>query len=230
MWELVSNALLGGNMDQILDQALYWLSIPCAVLHYVWATLVFGIGGVLSWLHEALRDVWTTVAFGAAAVHAWLRIPYDALWALPYFWLRAIFGVATGLLIRRTLVGLSACVLGNAALYVCAGWSLDPGLPPNLVVLLIWSIFAFWFVGRILRRGILVFGFHFAAGVAAIAIGLWLLVIALPHIPIAWFLVRLAWIGLAVVGGAAAIVGLHLLWEDRLSLLLDDWRFRRNSR
>jgi hypothetical protein len=108
----------------------------------------------------------------------------------------------------------------------------DPIL--NLMVLLIWSIFAWWLVGRILRWGTLTFGFQFAAGVAALALGLWLFTIALPHIAlgwfVVWFVVRVAWIGLVVAAAALVIFGLHLLLDDRLALLLDDWRFRRSSR
>ena len=215
-----------------MNQILSWLLIPCEALQYLWTTVVFCIGAALSWLHEALQYLWTTGVFGIATALSWLRIPYDALWELSYFWLRAVFGIATGLLITRKTVGLSVCVLGNAALYFCAGWNHDPSL--NLMVLLIWSIFAWWLVGRILRWGTLTFGFQFAAGVAALALGLWLFTIALPHIAlgwfVVWFVVRVAWIGLVVAAAALVIFGLHLLLDDRLALLLDDWRFRRSSR
>ena len=226
-----------------MDQVLSWLLIPYEALHYLWAMAVFGIGTALSCLHEALQYIRTAVVFGIGTVLSWLhdgiaimlswlRIPYDALWDLSYFWLRAVFGLATGLLISRKIVGLSVCVLGNAALYFCAGWNHDPSL--KLMVLLTWSIFAWWLVGRILRWGTLTFGFQFAAGVAALALGLWLLTIALPHIAlgwfVVWFVVRVAWIGLMVTAAAFVILGLHLLLDDRLAQLLDDWRFRRSLR
>lgn len=226
-----------------MDQVLSWLLIPYETLQYLWTTVVFGIGTALSWLHEARQYLWTAVVFGTGTVLSWLhdgiattlswlRIPYDALWALSYFWLRAVFGIATGLLIARKIVGLSVCVLGNVALYFCAGWNHDPSL--NLMILLAWSIFAWWFVGRILRWGTRTFGFQFAAGVAALALGLWLLIIVLPHIAlgwfVVWFVVRVAWIGLMVTAAALVILGLHLLLDDRLAQLLDDWRFRRSLR
>jgi hypothetical protein len=226
-----------------MDQVLSWLLIPYEALQYLWTTVVFGIGTALSWLHETLQFLWTAVVFGTgtvlswlydaiAAALSWLRIPYDALAALPYFWLRAALGIAAGLFIRRAIVGLSVCVLGNAALYYCAGWNHDPSL--NLMVLLTWSIFAWWLVGRILRWGTLTFGFQFAAGVAALSLGLWLLTIALPHIAlgwfVVWFVVRVAWIGLMVTAAALVILGLHFLLDDRLARLLDDWRFRRSLR
>jgi hypothetical protein len=65
-------------------------------------------------------------------------------------------------------------------------------------------------------------------------VGLWLFAIALPHIAlgwfVVWFVVRVAWIGLVIAAAALAILGLHLLLDDRLALLLDDWRFRRSLR
>lgn len=100
-----------------MNEVLSWLLIPYEALHYLWTTAVFGIGTALSWLHD-----------GIATTLSWLRIPYDALWVLPYSWLRAVFGIATGLLITRKFVGLSVCVVGNAALYFCAGWNPDPSL------------------------------------------------------------------------------------------------------
>lgn len=226
-----------------MDQVLSWLLISYEALQYLWTTVVFGIATARSWLHEALQYVWTTAVFGIGAalswLHyciattlSWLRIPYDALWVLPYFWLRALFGLATGLFITRNIVGLSVCVLGNAALYFCAGRYPDPSL--NLMVVLTWSILAWWLVGRILRWGTLTFGFQFVAGVAALALGLWLLTIALPHIAlgwfVVWFVVRAAWIGLVVTAAALVIFGLHLLLDGRLALLFDDWRFRRSLR
>ena len=97
----------------------------------------------------------------------WLFLPYDALVMLPYFWVKVIFGIATGLLIPRKIVGLLVCALGNAALFY-ASTKHDASLPLTLMAVLMWSIFAFvgvvwWLVGRILRWGILKTGFRFAA-------------------------------------------------------------------
>jgi hypothetical protein len=199
------------------------------------------MGTALSWLHEVLQHLRTAVGFGTdtvlswlhdrmATALSWLRAPYAALWDLPYFRLRAVFGIASGLLMTRKIVGLSVCVLGHAGLYFCAGWYHDPSL---LMVLLTWSILA-WCLGLSLRWGILTFGFQFAAGAAALALGLWLLTIAVPHIAlgwfVVWFVVRVAWIGLVLTAAALVIFGLHFLLDDRLALLLDDWRFRRSLR
>ena len=38
--------------------------------------------------------------------------------ALPYFWVKVAFGIATGLLIPSWIVGLLACAAGNAALFM----------------------------------------------------------------------------------------------------------------
>jgi hypothetical protein len=169
----------------------------------------------------------------------WLLLPYDALVATPYFWVKVVFGIATGLFIRSTVVGLLVCALGNAALFV---YSSKHGalLPPNLIALLMWSIFAFvgvvwWVVGRILRWGKSILGIKFSVAVAMVALGLWLLALALAHIPVPeipllWLAVRIFWIVLAVVAAALALFGLHILSEDRFSLLRDKWGFRGNSR
>ena len=73
----------------------------------------------------------------------WLFMPYDALIFPPHFWLKAIFGIATGLLIPRKMVGLLICALGNAALYIYLSWKHGPNLPADLIALAVWSIFAF---------------------------------------------------------------------------------------
>jgi hypothetical protein len=39
-----------------------------------------------------------------------------------------------------------------------------------------------------------------------------------------------AGIGLAAAGGILVIVGLQALWEERITLLRDDWQFRRSLR
>jgi hypothetical protein len=63
-----------------------------------------------------------------------------------------------------------------------------------------------------------------------ILVGLSLLDVALHHTALVWWVVRIAGIGLAAAGGIFAILGLQALWEDRIALLLDDWRFRRSLR
>jgi hypothetical protein len=169
----------------------------------------------------------------------WLFMPYDALIFLPHFWLKAIFGIATGLLIPRKIVGLLICAVGNAALYVYLSWKHGPNLPSDLIALAVWSIFAFvgvvwWVVGRILRWAIrriarIPGGLQLVAAGVMLVIGLWLLGVT-PHIALVWFIARIAGAGLVMVGVAFAIVGFHLLWEDGLALVLDDWRFRRSLR
>ena len=164
----------------------------------------------------------------------WLFLFYDALVVLPYFWVKVVLGIATGLLIPRKIVGLLVCALANAALFYVSTKH-DSSLPLSPLALLMFSIFAFagvtwWVVGRILRWGILKIGIRFAAAGIMIIAGLWLLASALHHVAFVWFVVRLFWIALALAGGAVAIFGLHLLWEDRLSLLLDNWRARRSTR
>ena len=89
----------------------------------------------------------------------WLFLIYDAVVALPYFWVKVAFGIATGLLIPNWIVGLAACAAGNAAIfmYTRAGAS-SAGLPHDVIAQLMWGIFAFagvvwWVVGRALRWG-----------------------------------------------------------------------------
>ena len=48
----------------------------------------------------------------------WLLLIYDAVFELPYFWVKVAFGIATGLLIPGRIIGVLACALGNAALFV----------------------------------------------------------------------------------------------------------------
>lgn len=169
----------------------------------------------------------------------WLFMSYDALIFLPHFWLKAIFGIATGLLIPRKMVGLLICALGNAALYIYLSWKHGPNLPADLIALAVWSIFAFvgvvwWVVGRILRWAIrriarVPGGLQLVAAGVLIVVGLWLLGVA-PHTALVWFIARIAGAGLVAAGVAFAIVGFHLLWEDGLALVLDDWRFWRSLR
>src|SRR5262245_38849536 len=87
----------------------------------------------------------------------WLFLIYDAVVALPYFWVKVAFGVATGLFIRSKIVGLLACAVGNAALLAFTRKH-GAALPAEFMALLMWSIFAFagvvwWVVGRVLRWG-----------------------------------------------------------------------------
>jgi len=217
-------------MDQaLLDQVLYWLLLPFQVLHCLWTAVVFCISTALWWFHEALVYFWTMVVLGIAVAFSCLLIPFQALCHLPYLWLRAIFGVSIGLLFTRKTIGLLVCVLGNVLLFTYA--ALRYGPPEMLVVLLSWSIFAFWFAGRILRwiflrvpggRPLVIAG-------AMIVVGLSLLDVALHHNALVW-VVRIAGIGLAAAGGILAIFGLQAFWEERIALLLDDWRFRRSLR
>ena len=193
-----------------MNEVLSWLLIPYEALHYLWTTAVFGIGTALSWLHD-----------GIATTLSWLRIPYDALWALSYFWLRAVFGIATGLLIARKIVGLSVCVLGNAALYFCADWNPDPSL--NLMG-----------VAHLVDFGVVACRPNFALGYS----DFWLSVcrrsclglVAAHHRAASHHPGMVAWIGLVVTAAAPVIFSLHFLLDDRLALLLDDWRFRRSLR
>jgi len=218
-------------MDQaFLDQVLYWLLLPFELLHSLLTTVVFCIRTALSWLHEMLHYFWTIVVFGIAVAFSKLLIPFYALCDLPYLWLRAIFGVSIGLFVARKTVGLLVCVLGNAALFALVSWISGP--PENLIVLLSWSIFAFWLAGRILRwiflrvpggRPLVVAG-------AMIVVGLSLLEVALHHNALVWWVVRIAGIGLAAAGGILATFGLQALWEERIALWVDDWRFRRSLR
>ena len=91
----------------------------------------------------------------------WLLLPYDAVVALPYFWVKVAFGIATGLLIPSWIVGLLACAAGNAALFMYTRAADNAeSLPLDGIAQLMWCIFAFagvvwWVVGRILRRGFL---------------------------------------------------------------------------
>ena len=218
-------------MDQaLLDEVLYWLRLPFEVLHYLWTTVVFCISTALWWLHEVLVYFWTMVVFGVAVGLSCLLIPLQALCALPYLWLRAIFGVSIGLFFTRKTIGLLVCMLGNVLLFTYA--ALRYGPPKMEVLLLSWSIFAFWFAGWILRWIFLRVpgGPPLVIGGAMIVVGLSLLDVALHHTALVWWVVRIAGIGLAATGGILAIVGLQALWEERIALLLDDWRFRRSLR
>jgi len=238
-------------MDQaLLDQVPYWL-LPFEALHYlattvascivtalswlhewlvyIWTMVVLGIGTALWWLHEALVYAWTTVVVGVAVALSWILIPLKALCALSYFWLRAIFGVSIGLLFTRKTIGFLVCVLGNVLLFTYAALSYEPHEMP--VLLLSWSIFAFWFAGRVLRWIFLRVpgGRQLVIAGAMIVVGLLLLDVALYHTALVW-VVRTAGIVLAAAGGILAIFGLQAYWEERITLLLDDRRFRRSLR
>src|SRR5262245_23791512 len=167
------------------------------------------------------------MVFGVAVALSCLLIPLQALCALDYLWLRAIFGVSIGLLFTRKTIGLLVCVLGNVLLFTYA--ALRYGQPPEMPVLrLSWSIFAFWFAGRILRWIFLRVpgGRPLVTAGAMIVAGLSLLDVAFHHAALVW-VVRIVGIVLAAAGGILAIFGLQALWEDRIALLLDNWGFRR---
>jgi hypothetical protein len=212
-------------MDQVLlDHILSWLLLPFVVLADLWTAVVSGICSGLSWIRDALHDLWTIAVFGIAVMLlSWLG-------ALPYLWLRAIFGISIGLLITEKTIGLLWCVLGNVVLFAYAGLRYGP--PEIPIALLSWSIFAFWFAGWILRLIItrVPGGLPLFVAGAMILVGMSLLDVALHHTALVWWIVRIAGIGLAVAGGIFAILGLHALWEERIALLLDDWRFRRSVR
>jgi hypothetical protein len=227
MSELVSNALVrkGAVMDQVLlDQILSWLFPPFVVLADHWTTVVSGICSGLSGLRDAMHSLWTIAVFGIGVVLCWLG-------ALPYLWLRAILGISIGLLVTRKTIGLLWCMLGNVVLFAYAGLTYGP---PKIfpIALLSWSIVAFWFAGWIVRWIItrVPGGLPLVVAGAMILVGVSLLDVALHHTALAWWIVRITGIVLAVAGGIFAILGLHALWEERIALLLDDWRFRRSLR
>jgi hypothetical protein len=89
----------------------------------------------------------------------WLFLIYDALVALPYFWVKVAFGIATGLLIPSWIVGLVACAVRNAALFTYTRAATNSAsLPLDGIAQLMWCIFAFtgvlwWVVGRAMRWG-----------------------------------------------------------------------------
>ena len=98
----------------------------------------------------------------------WLFLIYDAVFELPYFWVKVAFGIATGLLIPGRIIGLLACAAGNAALFIYTRANSE-SLPLDGIAQLMWCIFAFagvvwWVVGRVLRR--VYFGIARAAGSA----------------------------------------------------------------
>ena len=136
--------------------------------------------------------------------------------------------IAQTLFVTRKTIGLLVCVLGNAALFALVSWMY--GRPENLIVLLGWSIFAFWLAGRILRWVFLRVpgGRPLVVAGAMIVVGLSMLDAALHHSALVWWVVRIAGIWLAAAGGILAIFGLQALWEERIALLLDDRRFRRS--
>jgi hypothetical protein len=82
---------------------------------------------------------------------------YDAVFELPYFWVKLAFGIAAGLFIPGKIIGLLACLVVNVALfsYTRAGTG-SAGLPLDGIAQLMWSLFAlaglvWWVVGRALR-------------------------------------------------------------------------------
>ncbi len=100
----------------------------------------------------------------------WVLLPYDALVALPYFWVKVVLGIATGLFIPHRIIGLVACALGNVAIFAYAAFAswhpdsiniltkmLNSGWPDPGEFLMM-SLFVFigvvwWVVGRIMRSG-----------------------------------------------------------------------------
>jgi hypothetical protein len=80
---------------------------------------------------------------------------------LPYFWVRAALGIATGLFIPGRIVGLVACALGNLAVFVYAVYAAGPENLPKMVksslwlnpYFLLWVFIGvvWWVVGRIMR-------------------------------------------------------------------------------
>lgn len=97
-----------------------------------------------------MKDILTLITF-------WLFVIYDAVFELPYFWVKVAFGIATGLFIPGRIVGLLACALGNAVLFMYTRAGGNAGVPFEVMALLMWSTFAFagvvwWVVGRVLRR------------------------------------------------------------------------------
>ena len=114
-------------MDQVLlDHILSWLLLPFVVLADLWTAVVSGICRGLSWIRDALHDLWTIAVFGIAVVLSWLLVPYHTLGALPYLWVRGIFGISIGLLITEKTIGLLWCVLGNVVLFAYAGLRYGP--------------------------------------------------------------------------------------------------------
>jgi len=99
----------------------------------------------------------------------WILLPYDAMVApfVPYFWVRVVLGIATGLFIPHRAIGLVACALGNVAIFaygVFVAGHLDSisltkmlnSLWSDPLEFLMISLFVFigvvwWVVGRILR-------------------------------------------------------------------------------
>jgi hypothetical protein len=97
-----------------------------------------------------MKDITTLILY-------FLFVFYDAVFELPYFWVKVAFGIAAGLFIPGKIVGLVACAIVNAALftYTREGTG-SAGLPLEGIAQLMWSIFAlavvvWWVVGRVLR-------------------------------------------------------------------------------
>lgn len=88
----------------------------------------------------------------------WLFLVYDAVFELPYVWVKVAFGIATGLLIPGRIIGLLACAAGNAALFMYTRTGTNSeSLPLDGIAQLMWCIFAsagavWWVIGRVLRR------------------------------------------------------------------------------
>jgi hypothetical protein len=87
----------------------------------------------------------------------WLFLFYDALFSLPYTWIKVGLGIVTGFFIPNRVVGLMICALGNGLIFAFASSGNFSHLPIDIMAILILSIFVFsgiawWVVGRIMRR------------------------------------------------------------------------------
>ncbi len=86
----------------------------------------------------------------------WLFLFYDALFSLPYTWIKVGLGIVTGLFIRNRMIGLAICALGNGLIFAYAGLGNFSHLSIDVTTMLVTAIFVFsgiawWLVGRIMR-------------------------------------------------------------------------------
>jgi hypothetical protein len=87
----------------------------------------------------------------------WLFLFYDALFSLPYTWIKVSLGIVTGFVIPNRIVGLLICALGNGLIFAYASSGNFSRLSIDLMAILVVSIFVFsgvvwWIVGRIVRK------------------------------------------------------------------------------
>jgi hypothetical protein len=85
----------------------------------------------------------------------WLFLFYDALFSLPYTWIKVSLGIVTGFVIPNRIVGLLICAYGLIFAYASSGNF--SRLSIDLMAILVVSIFVFsgvvwWIVGRIMRK------------------------------------------------------------------------------